>query len=562
MPKSAKAKRNINLTELFCVSALLLALNLTGLGTRWFSTRGEAREALVAQSMEQGGSWVLGSGYGGDVPSKPPLLHWLIATSANLVGEPVSELSARLPSALAASLFCLLFFIFLCRRTDKRLAYLTVGVLALSAEWLRAAGACRVDMCLAVFMAGGLLVYLSWKEQREIGLLWLVGACLGAAVLSKGPVGALLPLVIITLDQLADRRSLPYIASRGLVILGVALLVSGWWYWAAMEAGGDRFFDKVFYENFSRLSSSMDDEPHKHSLFYLLGTIPIGLLPWSLLLLALLPEAVWRRDFSIRGMSERFNKAEAFTRFALMASLVIITFFCIPSSKRSVYLLPAYPFFAYLTAKLLLQIEARKPYLWRIFAISLASLSLLIVLILVSGRGLAAIWPSSSASNDFVANALANFPGSLSFFSVLLLLVPVIAALLVLLEVRRPRWKKSVLLLSGIQLFSLLWSLNAVIVGGFTNQLSVRPEMEAIEAAVRDSPRLYSFRYEFYAASFYLKRRIDRLTSAPPPGSTVFLMERDLAEFEHQYGTAGRRIFRSSSSIERPGARLMLIKIS
>ena len=61
------------------VGALAFLLLIPWLGLKDFSTRGEAREALVAQAMVQSGNWILPSAYNGAIPSKPPLLHWLIS---------------------------------------------------------------------------------------------------------------------------------------------------------------------------------------------------------------------------------------------------------------------------------------------------------------------------------------------------------------------------------------------------------------------------------------------------------------------------------------------------
>ena len=76
--------------------------------------------------------------------------------------------------------------------------------------------------------------------------------------------------------------------------------------------------------------------------------------------------------------------------FSLLAIVIIFVFYCIPKSKRSVYILPIYPFIAYFLAEYMLYLLKQKPKVWRVFSIFIASVGtlLLIILLLVkSGVG-------------------------------------------------------------------------------------------------------------------------------------------------------------------------------
>lgn len=80
-------------------------------------------------------------------------------------------------------------------------------------------------------------------------------------------------------------------------------------------------------------------------------TIIAGMLPWTLLVVFAL--------FRIRHLHLR--KLSNIELFALIAALTVIVFYCIPHSKRSVYLLPAYPFMAYGIACLIQNIRFTMP---------------------------------------------------------------------------------------------------------------------------------------------------------------------------------------------------------
>ena len=87
------------------VTDLVLLTLLVALALAWplaappIGTHGEAREGLVVQDVVARGHWVLPH-RNGEVPSKPPLFHWIAAATAALVG--LSDAVVRFPSALAA----------------------------------------------------------------------------------------------------------------------------------------------------------------------------------------------------------------------------------------------------------------------------------------------------------------------------------------------------------------------------------------------------------------------------------------------------------------------------
>ena len=116
--------------EFFVVVWCVILLSVPWI-ERPFHTRGEAREALVAQAMIDTGDWISPPAYDGSVPSKPPFLHWLISLCSSPGGE-VTEATCRLPSALGFIVFSVFFFRFLARRTSQREALGVVLILLTS----------------------------------------------------------------------------------------------------------------------------------------------------------------------------------------------------------------------------------------------------------------------------------------------------------------------------------------------------------------------------------------------------------------------------------------------
>lgn len=317
------------------VIALWLPLQFWGLAATPFHTKGEPREALMVQSIVRDGEWVLPRRNVTELPAKPPLFHWLGAIIAQLRGN-LDEGAVRLPSALC-SLAAALVVLVTGTIMWSAVAGLTAALALLTSfEWLRAATSARVDMTLTFGLTlamCGLLVL----HQRSSGLArWAVALGSAWAVLSKGPVGLALPLVLVIAMTVVD-RSLHLIRALRLIrlVLIVGVIAAIWYGLAFMEGGRDLIQKQVFTENVFRfIGTSRFTEGHRHSVLYLFGMLLAGLLPWTLLFPSV-GAALWRT----RRMTGRHDPQT----FLLVWVIVVFGFYSIASSKRGVYLLALYP---------------------------------------------------------------------------------------------------------------------------------------------------------------------------------------------------------------------------
>ena len=75
--------------------------------------------------------------------------------------------------------------------------------------------------------------------------------------------------------------------------------------------------------------------------------------------------------------------------FSLTAILVILFFYLIPDSKRSVYLLPIYPFLSYFLAEYMRYLVQEHRKAWRVFGILFSTISGIFFLLFI---GLKAGW--------------------------------------------------------------------------------------------------------------------------------------------------------------------------
>jgi 4-amino-4-deoxy-L-arabinose transferase-like glycosyltransferase len=169
----------------------------------------------------------------------------------------------------------------------------------------------------------------------------LAYGALACAALTKGPVGFVLPGLVlgVTLALRGELRLVP----RFRPFLGgaVIVLLVGGWYAAAAGLGGDSFVQKqILKENVFRfVGVTAMKSGHSHPFWYYFPTLLSGLLPWTPFVLAALVAAVRspiaRRDPRIV--------------FALVWFGVVFVFYSLADAKRSVYLLALYPAAAVLT---------------------------------------------------------------------------------------------------------------------------------------------------------------------------------------------------------------------
>ena len=98
---------------------------------------------------------------------------------------------------------------------------------------------------------------------------------------------------------------------------------------------------------------------------------------------------------------------EKMKRFSLVAAACILFFYAFPSSKRSVYLMPAYPFISILLAQYIIYVTENRSKVTRIFAGVLTG-----VASLVFAAGLLLMTYSADAASSIVPDALAGVAGA------------------------------------------------------------------------------------------------------------------------------------------------------
>lgn len=361
---------------LWLIIILAIVMMIPFLGLIDFNTKGEPREAVVAYTMLEHGNWILPINNGGDIPYKPPFFHWCIAFFSLFIGH-VNEYTSRLPSAVSLVLMTIGGFVFYAKRKNAPTS-LIAAILTLTAFEVHRAGMnCRVDMVNTAFMVGAMYLLYRWWEKGKHQLPWLAILCMSGATLTKGPVGIILPCFVMGVFMLTQRENFWGIVWHMALTALLSLVIPFCWYYAAYLQGGDEFLRLVKEENIDRFMGKMAYESHENPAWYNLLTLITGWLPYTLLLLFSLFILPWKKFSKIRFL-ENAKKATPLQVFTWLAFLLVLFFYCIPKSKRSVYLLPCYPFMAYLIAEYIVWMMKEKMGALKVYAGAIASITLIL----------------------------------------------------------------------------------------------------------------------------------------------------------------------------------------
>jgi 4-amino-4-deoxy-L-arabinose transferase-like glycosyltransferase len=552
---------------LFCLSALL---TLPWLGRTQFYTRGEPREALVMQNIFQTGNWILPEGYGGMVPSKPPLLHWLAALVAWPQGA-LTEFDARFPSALAAIIFLLAFFSFLKRRVSTYEALATCLMLLTSFEWFRSVFSCRVDMLFSALSCGSLLALFNWYERDLRGFSWWAAFLLAGAALAKGPAGLVLPLGTMAFFLLLRGEGVWRLVWKLALVAVVPVCVSGAWYVLAYLERPEAFLGKVYYENVARFLGTQEDEPHAHSAPFLYATVFLGFLPWSL---ALLPALItWLKSLrpsrpSSFSVKQFMRQTPALELFSWVCVFCYLLFFSIPTGKRGVYLLPVYPFFAWWLVRLWAKGMIVAPR-WERGAVRIMAALIILLYFIVAIVAAGQVHPeslthSTRALTDltYYFGAIGRIPIFTSIWSLALLAIPLSLAITTFFGARKVKSAASWFWIAFVMFFSVILAVQASIFPRLMNGLSAKTFAQEIKATVAGRTDLYSFNNEFYGLSFYLNQKISRYEDLKPQSGYLLVNLHDMPEFLRVYKPSRSVEFMhvSANGIVRPSDKAALVR--
>jgi len=308
----------------FALAALML---FAGLGALPLMQPDEGRNAEVAREMHEAGSWLVPTLNGNAYLDKPAFFFKASALCFSAFG--VSEGAARLPSALSGLGAIILAWLFARRAYGARTAAMAVAIIATSPMFLAFSRIVIMDMTLAFFVVAAILAGARAEEfDGSRRLRWIIAGAVaaGLATVVKGPVGFALPVVVLAVWHIVEKRPRAILRLFHPVPLAVFWAIALAWFIPLCLARPDFLHYGLVEETLKRAATNSTNRAQP---FYFYGyVVPAGFFAWSLLF----PEGViaaWRGR-------KRFTATD---RFCIVWTIVVIVFFSLSKTKQPGYVL-------------------------------------------------------------------------------------------------------------------------------------------------------------------------------------------------------------------------------
>jgi 4-amino-4-deoxy-L-arabinose transferase-like glycosyltransferase len=318
---------------------LLSALTfLLGLGRQAITDSDEAYYAEASREMVERGDWLTPHFNYQERFEKPVLYYWLTAGTYVLSGP--SEWAARLWSALSGIGLVLATWAAARRMFGRHdVAWLSGAIVATCFGAFAEARLALPDLPLAFLVTLGIWAALQAVDSSSAGvsghaLRWwaLAGLSAGLGFLMKGPIGLVVPGIVLLPIWFRERRL------RSIPISGIALaafvfaLVGVPWYAAMWAEHGSRYLESFFVgDNFERFATARYNQP-RGPWFY----VPIligGMMPWSAFLVGLPGRSI------VRVLRRERRLTDVEWRLVLWAAVPLL-FFTASVGKQPRYILP------------------------------------------------------------------------------------------------------------------------------------------------------------------------------------------------------------------------------
>lgn len=278
---------------------------------------------------------------GQDYLDKPPLLFWLSALSMTVFGA--THFAYRLPSLLFALLGAYATGRLGTRLVDRRAGWIAATILVTTQGMFLMAHDVRTDTMLTgavIFAVWQLKLYLD--EHRMTNLLLGSGG-IAVAMLTKGPIGLMIPVLALGTDILARKDWRAILDWRwflgGLVVIFL-LAPMVWGLYRQFGFDGIRFY--FWTQSFGRLTG---ENPWKDqsTVFFFTHTFLWSFMPW----MAIGTWAILKR-FVLLVSRKLPAGSELLTLGAFILPFVALSF---SQYKLPHYIFPLFPFAAILAAR-------------------------------------------------------------------------------------------------------------------------------------------------------------------------------------------------------------------
>jgi 4-amino-4-deoxy-L-arabinose transferase-like glycosyltransferase len=335
--KRTETTGSIALVHRITVPLLLLAALtfFAGLGRGAITDSDEAFYAESAREMVVSGDWITPHYNYEPRFQKPVLYYWLTAATYGVTGP--SELGARLWAALAGLGLVLITAACGRRWYDESTGLLAGAIVATNFGYFSIGRMALPDLpltfCITLAIWAAMVSTLeSERSPRKFVLLAALG--LGLGFLMKGPVGIIIPLIVIIPVLVIERRSIALTPIDLVLGFAVMVAVATPWYLVMWMRHGNDYLQSFFVgDNLERFATDRFNDPRPW--WFYLPVVAGGLLPWTPLALTWLGP--------IAGFIRRRRDAGTIDLRLMMWALLPLVFYTLSIGKQPRYVLPVLP---------------------------------------------------------------------------------------------------------------------------------------------------------------------------------------------------------------------------
>lgn len=289
----------------------------------------ESNYALTAKEMVLSGDWLSPQIYGNYWYDKPIMFYWLTAIAYKIFG--FTEFASRFFPAVFGIFGVALAAFGGKKLYSERAGFFSAVILATSLEFFLISKSIITDSVLFLFFNAALLFfYLGYREQKGKYYYGTYLFC-ALATLTKGPIGFLLPGLIIFLFLLSQNswRELKNMKLFSGTLL--FLLIAVPWYLSMYLFHGSDFIN-VFFGTHNFLRATVSEHPKDNVIYFYTLVLLLGFFPW----VGFLPQTI--RHFCSRA--GKWAKPGSQEMFLLIWAVTVFVFF---QSMATKYLTYTYP---------------------------------------------------------------------------------------------------------------------------------------------------------------------------------------------------------------------------
>lgn len=325
--------------RLVALGALLVAV--AGMNLLAITDPVESNYTLTAKEMLASGDFISPRIYGKFWYDKPIFFYWELIASFAVFG--VNEFAARFFPVVFSLLNAATAFWFGKKLYGEKVGAIAAMIFASTVAFFYLSKAVITDMTFVFFFNATLIAFYQAyvTGNRKIYLLSFFFAGLGT--LTKGPIGILMPGLILLIFLCVRRRPKELLHMMWIPGLIIFAAVGGYWYYQMYQLHGQDFILNFFgVHNFLR--ATVSEHPRDDVFWYYTMIFFAGFFPWSFLMVYKLKKkwkelraAAWREDviflliwvgvvniaFQLMATKYITYTQPSFLPFALLAALLL-----------------------------------------------------------------------------------------------------------------------------------------------------------------------------------------------------------------------------------------------